>query len=223
MRKHDHIWNNETLLREKASEADSIKNLLELLGIPFGGGSQSKLTRLLDELGIQKPDSKLTRARKTSKKNTFPDEKVFTENSTYTNRNGLRQRILSRKVLEYRCSKCGLGPTWEGIVLTLQLDHTNGISNDNRLENLRFLCPNCHSQTDTYAGRNRPNTKVSYPPDDELLELAKEFSISEIARTLNCSASSVSHKIRRIKNRHTTSWIAEDIIDYTDHQNYIRS
>ena len=41
--------------------------------------------------------------------------------------------------------------------LTLQLDHINGINNDNRKENLRFLCPNCHSQTDTFAGRNLKN------------------------------------------------------------------
>ena len=51
------------------------------------------------------------------------------------------------------CVKCGLGPEWQGEPLTLQLDHINGDGRDGRLENLRFLCPNCHTQTLTYAGR----------------------------------------------------------------------
>lgn len=47
-----------------------------------------------------------------------------------------------------------MGPSWNGQPLVLQLEHKNGINNDNRLENLAFICPNCHSQTPTYAGRN---------------------------------------------------------------------
>ena len=50
------------------------------------------------------------------------------------------------------CVECGIGPEWNGKKLTLQLEHINGIYNDNRLENLIILCPNCHSQTETYAG-----------------------------------------------------------------------
>jgi len=53
------------------------------------------------------------------------------------------------------CEKCGLGPEWNGERLVLQLDHKNGDRFDDREENLRFLCPNCHSQTPTFAGRNR--------------------------------------------------------------------
>lgn len=45
--------------------------------------------------------------------------------------------------------------------ITLQLDHINGINNDNRVENLRFLCPNCHSQTSTYTGKNTKKNKVN--------------------------------------------------------------
>lgn len=52
------------------------------------------------------------------------------------------------------CSECGLDPIWNGKPLTLQVDHINGDNTDNRPENLRFLCPNCHTQTPTYAGRN---------------------------------------------------------------------
>ena len=49
--------------------------------------------------------------------------------------------------------ECGISE-WLGNPLALQLDHINGVNNDHRLTNLRFLCPNCHSQTDTYAGKN---------------------------------------------------------------------
>jgi 5-methylcytosine-specific restriction endonuclease McrA len=53
-----------------------------------------------------------------------------------------------------RCQICGISE-WHGKPITLQLDHINGINNDNRYENLRLICPNCHSQTITYAGRNK--------------------------------------------------------------------
>ena len=53
---------------------------------------------------------------------------------------------------EYKCEICGISE-WQGKELSLQLDHINGINNDNRIENLRLLCPNCHSQTETFSGR----------------------------------------------------------------------
>lgn len=57
--------------------------------------------------------------------------------------------------LEYKCAFCGNTGEWLGQKLTLQLDHINGKNNDYRIENLRFLCPNCHSITPTYAGKNK--------------------------------------------------------------------
>ena len=69
-------------------------------------------------------------------------------------RGTVKNVVLRDKLLEYRCCVCGLGPEWEGRELILELDHKNGDSTDNRLENLRFLCPNCHSQTPTAKGRN---------------------------------------------------------------------
>lgn len=65
----------------------------------------------------------------------------------------LRHRLLREQVLEPLCASCGLG-TWLGAPIPLELDHLNGDRHDNRLENLRLLCPNCHARTDTYRGRN---------------------------------------------------------------------
>lgn len=84
----------------------------------------------------------------------YADEEVFVEGSTYC-RGKLKARILKKKLLSYVCEECGMGPEWNGKVLVLHLDHKNGINNDNRLKNLRFLCPNCHTQTETYSRTTR--------------------------------------------------------------------
>jgi len=82
------------------------------------------------------------------------DKDVFCENSTYS-RHHLKKRIINNNLIEYKCYKCQNNGEWNGEKLSLQLEHKNGINNDNRLENLSFLCPNCHSQTDTYASKSR--------------------------------------------------------------------
>lgn len=73
--------------------------------------------------------------------------------STQASRRKLRKALIAEGV-EYRCSECGIDE-WRGYPITLALDHINGDSRDNFRENLRFLCPNCHSQTETYGGRNK--------------------------------------------------------------------
>ena len=72
----------------------------------------------------------------------------------YATRRSVRIVIIKNKLLELKCEVCGV-KEWNGKKLSLHLDHINGENGDHRLENLRFLCPNCHSQTDTYAGKNK--------------------------------------------------------------------
>lgn len=74
--------------------------------------------------------------------------------ATSTCRTNIKRRLLRADLLENRCQECGL-TEWLGERLTVQIDHINGVNDDYRLENLRMLCPNCHSQTDTYGRRNR--------------------------------------------------------------------
>lgn len=66
----------------------------------------------------------------------------------------------------YQCGVCGVGDTWNGRRLFLEIDHLNGDWRDNRPENLRYLCPNCHTQTDTYRRRQRAITQRSTPSAD---------------------------------------------------------
>lgn len=80
------------------------------------------------------------------------DNQLFVKDSSYTNMTKMKCRIIKNNLIEYKCSICGISK-WNGKDLVLQLDHINGDNRDNRLENLRFLCPNCHSQTETFCKR----------------------------------------------------------------------
>jgi hypothetical protein len=93
-------------------------------------------------------------ARKTIVKRSA--ENVFIKDST-ADQATLRRYYLQGNYTEYKCSICGQEPFWNGKELTLTLDHINGINNDDRLENLRWVCPNCDRQLDTFAGKNKHN------------------------------------------------------------------
>jgi len=80
-------------------------------------------------------------------------KKYFVENST-ADRATIKKYILRFALISYVCKHCNQGPVFNNKPLTLDLDHINGIRNDNRLNNLRFLCPNCHSQETTTNRRS---------------------------------------------------------------------
>jgi hypothetical protein len=66
----------------------------------------------------------------------------------------LKARLYAEGLKERRCALCGQGEEWQGRRMSLILDHVNGIADDNRLENLRIVCPNCNATLDTHCGRN---------------------------------------------------------------------
>lgn len=84
-----------------------------------------------------------------------PLNEILTENNFYP-RHALKKRIIKDNLLPYECDICNI-KSWQGKKISLHIDHINGINNDNRLENLRFLCPNCHSQTETYSNKRFKN------------------------------------------------------------------
>jgi transposase-like protein len=84
---------------------------------------------------------------------TIPLDELLVVGRASTNRTHLKSRLVSAGLKENRCERCGL-TDWRGHSLTMEIHHVNGDPADNRLQNLEFLCPNCHAQTDTWSGRN---------------------------------------------------------------------
>lgn len=83
---------------------------------------------------------------------TIPLDEVLVENSFY-NRTKLKARLYEAGLRERQCQLCGQGERWNGRGMSLILDHINGVAIDNRLENLRIVCPNCAATLDTHCGR----------------------------------------------------------------------
>jgi DNA-binding transcriptional ArsR family regulator len=79
---------------------------------------------------------------------------------TYRCRHNLKTRLIRAGLKQNRCEQCGL-TAWRGRPLSMALHHVNGDGHDNRLENLQFLCPNCHSQTENFSGRGRKRVEAA--------------------------------------------------------------
>lgn len=106
------------------------------------------------------------------------DENTLIEGST-ASQSTVRRKFLAHTEIPYICSICGLEPFWNGQELTLIMDHINGINNDDRLENLRWVCPNCNQQLPT-TGYRKDRTKNKIHKEYRCCDCGKEISADAI-------------------------------------------
>lgn len=147
-------------------ESHSVSELLRRLNLNGRSGNHRTVLKRLEEgmfnLNRFRENRKLDdaiRGKRVGALRAISLDRILVQNSTHPT-SKLKHRLLKERVLENRCNICGLLPTWNEKPLSLQLDHINGVSNDNRLENLQIVCPNCHTQTKTYAGKRLRKKKV---------------------------------------------------------------
>lgn len=141
-------------------ESSSLKEVLNKLGLTGRGHSYDYLkTRLADEFIDYK-----SLFLKYKPKTKYDLKDIFCSPSKY--QGPLKARVLELGFIPYICSECSQTDTYNGKTLSLQLDHIDGNSNNNLKENLRFLCPNCHSQTTTYSGKQKRTTERKCSSND---------------------------------------------------------
>ena len=153
---------------ELLKKSSTISEVLFKLGYTTKGNSwgYSQIKRRMTDLNLDYSIFKGKSYLANKKPDKISEQDILRENCKHQ-RTVLRRYIIKNNLIQYKCAICGC-TEWQGKTLSLELDHINGINNDNRLENLRFLCPNCHSQTSTYGSRNQQLNESKYDISDEL-------------------------------------------------------
>lgn len=136
-------------LKEIVETSQSYYEISIRLGYSKSTNAKKQIEDKCKEFGISL--DKIDSSSKVARKVTL--DMIFTENSTVS-QNTLKRWYKKGEYIEYKCSICGLEPYWNGAELTLILDHINGNNRDNRLENLRWVCPNCDHQLPTFCSKN---------------------------------------------------------------------
>ena len=153
-----------------------------------------------------------------------------------TNSGWIKRTLMRDGILINRCAICDGEPEWKGKPLVLRLDHTNGFNRDNRLENLRLVCPNCDSQLPTFSGRNRirkhvcvdcgrpvskgcarcakcykrPN-KIVWPEPQAIVASLRTSNYTALAKKLGVSAAAIKKRLRRSGVVPPMRWIRREV------------
>jgi hypothetical protein len=152
---------SEEQARQAIATAHSYSEAMRGLGVRPAGGNHATLKKYADIWGIS-TDHFNRDAVRPPWREAIPLVEVLVEGSTYQRRS-VKRRLFAEGIKQRQCELCGQSELWRGRRMALVLDHANGVWNDNRLENLRILCPNCNATLDTHCGRKNRRTVVDRP------------------------------------------------------------
>jgi 5-methylcytosine-specific restriction endonuclease McrA len=142
-------------LQEAVDASDSVMGVIRFFGMPQAGGTHSHLSRRIRDFDINTDHFVRYKGTGHPRRRSADDIlQVLPFGSRRAKANHLRRAMVESGV-SYQCSSCRVPAEWHGRPLTLHVDHISGDFHDNRLSNLRFLCPNCHAQTPNFAGRGK--------------------------------------------------------------------
>jgi len=173
---------SEEELKEIVKNSRSMREVTKKVGyLSITGGNAKTVKDRIEKYNID--ISHFTRTHRTER----TEENIFIENST-ANQSTLRKWYKAGNYTEYKCSICGQEPIWQGKELTLILDHINGINNDDKLENLRWVCPNCNQQLETTGFKEMRTSKIEIPiTKEELKQLIRNTPFTVIEQKYNIS------------------------------------
>lgn len=152
----------DTELQQIADECCTLNEFLLKIGYSNHGAARDNIKNYCKEHKIS--IEHFTNHQPLNKKIPRDESNIFIKDST-VGQHILRKVYKENNYSEYKCAICGMEPFWNGQEITLTLDHINGDNKDNRLENLRWVCPNCDRQLPTFCGRNKRIFHKYYPEE----------------------------------------------------------
>ena len=153
---------NDEEFKQIVKNSNNISDICKKLNISIHQGNYITIKRRIKLLNVD--TSHFNRSVKMRRVINRPNDlqDILIQNSDYASSWYLKNRLIKDNILKNECSICGQQPFWNGKPMIMILDHINGEHTDNRLENLRLVCPNCNSQLDTSNGKNVKDRKLYF-------------------------------------------------------------
>jgi hypothetical protein len=133
------------------NESISYKEILKKLNLTYTGNNTKTIKKYIEKYNININHFVSTK----NDKNKIELCDILIESSTYSSTSDLKNRLYKEGLKQRFCEICGQNEEWQGKKMSLILDHKNGVNNDNRIENLRIVCPNCNATLPTHCGKNK--------------------------------------------------------------------